>query len=203
MAVGTPGDGRAGRLPLLATAIVLAAVVLMIGLGIWQLRRADWKDGVLRDMAAAAHQPAVAYPSPPTPDTLPLFRRSAVTCLSVADWRATSGRSRDGEPGWIHIASCRTGAEGPGAQVVVGWSRDDANPAWSGGVVNGTIAPDSRSLIRLVADDAPAGLRPAAPPTIDSIPNNHRAYAVQWFAFAGIAIIVYAVALRTRGRRSA
>jgi surfeit locus 1 family protein len=202
MADGTPDTGRTGRPPLLATIIVLAAVVTMIGLGVWQLRRAEWKDGVLRELAAAAHQPAVAYPAPPVADALPLFRRSAVTCLSVAGWRATSGRNRAGESGWIHVASCRTGAEGPGAQVVVGWSRDDANPAWAGGRVTGTIAPDSRSLIRLVADDAPAGLMPAAPPNIDSIPNNHRAYAVQWFAFAAIALVVYVVALRSRARRS-
>jgi surfeit locus 1 family protein len=30
------------------------------------------------------------------------------------------------------------------------------------------------------------------------IPNNHRSYAVQWFAFALIALIIYGLAVRKR-----
>jgi cytochrome oxidase assembly protein ShyY1 len=36
--------------------------------------------------------------------------------------------------------------------------------------------------MRLVAASAPPGLEPSAPPSLDQIPNNHRSYAVQWFA---------------------
>jgi cytochrome oxidase assembly protein ShyY1 len=43
-----------------------------------------------------------------------------------------------------------------------------------------------------------AGLEPSAPPSVESIPNNHRAYAVQWFLFAAIAVLVYGLALRGR-----
>jgi cytochrome oxidase assembly protein ShyY1 len=56
--------------------------------------------------------------------------------------------------------------------------------------------------MRLVAATAPAGLEASAPPAIDEIPNNHRAYAVQWFAFAGIALLIYGLALKQRGRRA-
>ena len=35
------------RIPIFATIVVAAAVATMFGLGIWQLRRADWKEGLL------------------------------------------------------------------------------------------------------------------------------------------------------------
>ena len=51
--------------------------------------------------------------------------------------------------------------------------------------------------MRLVADRAPAGLEPlnAAEPR-PPIPNNHLFYAIQWFFFAAVAVLIYALALR-------
>ena len=34
------------------------------------------------------------------------------------------------------------------------------------------------------------------------IPNNHRMYAVQWFAFAAIALLIYGLALRKRWKEA-
>jgi cytochrome oxidase assembly protein ShyY1 len=39
-------------------------------------------------------------------------------------------------------------------------------------------------------------LEPSAPPSIEQIPNNHRSYAIQWFLFALIAVVIYLLALR-------
>jgi surfeit locus 1 family protein len=69
---------------------------------------------------------------------------------------------------------------------------------WKGGPVSGVIAPDRRMGMRLVADGAAPGLQPSALPSPQSIPNNHLFYAVQWFAFAAIALIIYGLALRKR-----
>jgi cytochrome oxidase assembly protein ShyY1 len=33
------------------------------------------------------------------------------------------------------------------------------------------------------------------------MPNNHLAYAVQWFLFAAIALIIYIIAVRRRLQR--
>jgi cytochrome oxidase assembly protein ShyY1 len=52
----------------------------------------------------------------------------------------------------------------------------------------------------LVADQPASGLQPSAPPSIADIPNNHMAYAVQWFLFAATALVVYGIALRRRLR---
>ncbi|MDB5690572.1 MAG: hypothetical protein JWL91_2448, partial [Sphingomonas bacterium] len=105
-------------LPIVATIIVAAAVLTMIGLGIWQLRRAAWKDGLVAQYAAARILPPTAFPSVPTDAESLLFRRAGGFCLQVTGWRASAGRNRAGEAGWRHVAACRTGGgEGPGMQV--------------------------------------------------------------------------------------
>ena len=50
----------------------------------------------------------------------------------------------------------------------------------------------------LVADAPPPGLTANAPPDLSAVPNNHLAYGVQWFLFAGIAATIYGLALRRR-----
>jgi cytochrome oxidase assembly protein ShyY1 len=187
------------RLPIFVTILVLAAVATMAGLGIWQLQRAEWKNGLLATYAEASDLPAISYPAVPTEEDAPYFRRSTVNCLEVVSWRSTSGRNADGQSGWAHIAQCRTaGAEGPGAQVVAGWSGRPDNPQWDGGIVDGIIAPDSQHIIRLVASEPVAGLQKSQPPALEDVPNNHLSYAVQWFLFAGIALLIYGIALYGR-----
>ena len=188
------------RLPIVPTMIVLAAVTLMIGLGIWQLRRAQWKDGLLERYAEAQKLQPIAWPTVPLRDAqLPLFRYATGVCLRPVSTRAQAGENRAGEPGYVQIVDCMTGAEGPGMSVELGWSKNpNAKFRWGGGPVSGIIAPDKRNRIRLVAASAPPGLEPSAPPSLASIPNNHRSYAVQWFSFAAIALTIYILAVRKR-----
>ena len=62
------------RLPLVPTIIVAAAAALMIGLGIWQLQRARWKDALIAQYAAAQKLPPMAWPTAQLrEDQLPLF----------------------------------------------------------------------------------------------------------------------------------
>jgi surfeit locus 1 family protein len=193
------------RLPLVPTIVVAAAVALMIGLGVWQLQRARWKEGLLSRYAQADKLPPISWPTVPVKrDTLPLFRHATGMCVKPIGQRAVVGENRSGEPGYAHIIDCATGAEGPGMSVEVGWSKNpNAKVNWPGGLVSGVIAPDRRMGMRLVAASAPPGLEPSAPPTLASIPNNHRFYALQWFAFAAIALVIYGLALRKRWREEA
>jgi hypothetical protein len=132
-------------------------------------------------------------------DQLPLFRHATGVCLHPVTSHATAGENRAGEPGYVQIVRCTTGAEGPGMSVEVGWSKNpNARVNWAGGPVSGVIAPDQSSGMRLVAASAPPGLEPSAPPSLESIPNNHRSYALQWFSFAAIALLIYGLALRRR-----
>ena len=190
------------RLPVLPTVLVAAAVAVMIGLGVWQLKRAQWKEGLLERYATAGNQPAMAWPvMAPSEAQLPLFRRAAGHCLKPEVAKAVAGQNRSGESGYVFLIDCATGAEGPGMRVQLGWSKNPkARFAWAGGPVTGVIAPDGQTRMRLVADRAPPGLEPSARPSLSSISNNHRLYAIQWFAFAAIALVIYALAGRGKSR---
>jgi cytochrome oxidase assembly protein ShyY1 len=190
------------RLPILATVIVAVAIALMIGLGAWQLKRATWKEGLFRRYAAAEKLPPIAFPTvPQRDDQLPLFRHATGVCLRVAGQRAIAGENRAGNPGYVHIVDCVTGAEGPGMGVEVGWSQDpNARVNWSGGPVSGIIVPDRRLRIRLVAASSPPGLEPSRTPDVASVspitPAGHRGYAATWFSLAAVALVIYGLAVR-------
>ncbi len=201
------------RIPLFASIIVMCAVVVMIGLGIWQLQRRGEKEAMLALASANPAKPTVSFPQmPPVPPEL-LFRRSSLHCLNVVGWQTEAGRAADGSVGYRYIAQCSTGAEGPGALVALGVARrPDLKPDWSGGQVQGWISeePDHRTFLSrfaasamplrpmLIAERAPEGLKPVAPPSVADVPNNHFAYAIQWFFFAAVAVIIYVLALRRR-----
>ena len=188
------------RLPVIPTIIVVAAEALMIWLGFYELQRAKWKEGLLARYAAAQTMPPITWPTVPLhKQDLPLFRHATAVCLRPVATRAIAGENKEGETGYVQIVDCATGAEGPGMSVEVGWSKNpNAKVNWAGGPVSGIIAPDRRTGMRLVAASAPPGLEPSAPPSLASIPNNHRSYAIQWFSFAIIALIIYGLAVRKR-----
>jgi len=192
------------RLPVLPTIVVLGAVAVLIALGVWQLRRATWKQGLLARYAAAEKAPPIAFPTEPLrDDQLPLFRHATGVCLRVVGRRAIGGENQAGEPGYVQIVDCATGAEGPGMSVEVGWSKDpNAKVNWAGGPVSGIIVPDRHSRMRLVAAGAPPGLEPSKTPDVSTAspvtPAGHRGYAATWFALAVIALVIYALAVRKK-----
>ena len=188
------------RLPILPTLVVLAAVTAMIALGVWQLRRADQKDALIAQYQHAEKLPPIAWPTEPLrAEQLPLFRHATGMCLRPTGQRAVAGENRAGDPGYAHIVDCSTGASGSSMSVEVGWSKNpNAQVNWTGGPISGIIAPDRRFGMRLVAASAPLGLEPSASPSVQSISNNHRSYAVQWFSFAAIALVIYGFAARKR-----
>jgi cytochrome oxidase assembly protein ShyY1 len=190
------------KLPLIPTILVGLAVAVMIGLGFWQLDRRGEKEALLATYRSAEGKPPLGWPAVPPKEPLPLFRHATGNCLQVVGFRTAAGQNLKGEPGYLIIADCRTGAEGPGLSVELGWSKNpNAGRAYSGGLVSGVIAPDRISRMRLVAATPGAGLAASAPPSPDIIPNNHLSYAVQWFLFAGIAVLIYYLALRQRWKK--
>ncbi len=192
------------RLPLLPTLVVAAAVLALVFLGTWQLRRAGEKQALLARYARAEKLPPITWPTTPLDDArLPLFRHATGICLRTVGKRAIAGENAAGETGYAHIVDCSTGAEGPGMSVVVGWSKDpNAKVKWSGGLVSGIIVPDRQTRMRLVASTAPPGLEASRVPDVASVspvtPTGHRGYAATWFALAIVALAIYALALRKR-----
>lgn len=182
------------RVPILPTLLVLAAIALMVRLGFWQLDRLHHKNAMLANYAAARSMSADApFPQGRAETAQLLYRHARVTCAEVTGVTAIAGRSLAGESGLAHVAHCRLAGGGTG-DVVLGWSRKPAPPVWRGGEVGGVIAPGPR----LIADPPLAGLQASAAPDPSEIPNNHLAYAVQWFLFAATALVIYALALRKR-----
>lgn len=197
------------RVPILATLMVALAVAAMIGLGMWQLQRATWKQGLIDRYAHAESLPPIIWPSvPPKSGALPLFRYATGFCSQVIGRRSGAGENRSGEIGYAQIRDCATGAGGQRMSVEIGWSKNpNAATSWSGGPVSGIIVPDRRSGMRLVAASGAPGLQPSKVPSVETVssvtPAGHKGYAATWFAFALIALIIYGLALRRRNRDGA
>jgi surfeit locus 1 family protein len=188
------------RIPIVSTIVVIAAAALMVRLGVWQLHRMEWKKGLIAQYEAA-QKGAAEVPWPSSPDQLQaaLFLRSRVDYIQVTGIDALAGQSDRGQPGWAHIAHCRL-PDGAAADVALGWSDGPANPPWKGGEVTGWVSSGVGGA-RLVAAPPQAGLVQLArssPP--DPTPMGHLFYAIQWFTFAALALIIYPLALRRRWR---
>jgi surfeit locus 1 family protein len=196
------------RIPLLPTLFVLAAAAAMIALGVWQLQRAQWKERLLADYAAAAAMPPLdldpVLARPPEPMPPLAFRRVLVTCSAeriAPDLRA--GRSEAGQGGYSYFIPCRPGANGLAGRLRVnaGWSAmpDDTLRLSMTGIVAGRLGADEpdRPLTVTSATAAPP-LAPSAAASLETISNNHLVYAFQWFFFAAAALVIYAIALRRR-----
>ena len=201
------------KLAVIPTLVVALAVAAMIALGFWQLDRRTQKESAIAQLATNIARPPIAFPVSGTGDAA-LFRRSSLDCAQVTGVSRESGRAANGVRGWRVIATCRTAAGGTDYPVQLGVARSpDDSLDWKGGPVNGYISyePNHRALIRgafdrspkrlmLVVATPPAGLAANPGPDLSAVPNNHLAYAVQWFLFAGIALVIYLLAVRRRGR---
>lgn len=189
------------RIPIVSTIVVLAAVATMVGLGVWQLHRKEWKEALIaRYQAAETMNSDVPWPSSPAEYEGALYRHARVDCAEVTGMAAIAGRSADGQAGWAHVAHCDL-LGGGRADIALGWSNDPTQPRWRGGEVGGFVAGSAKA-VRLVAAPPQAGLTQLALPDPRNLPNNHLSYAVQWFLFALTALVIYALALRKRWRGS-
>ncbi|GAA0275202.1 hypothetical protein GCM10009127_14750 [Alteraurantiacibacter aestuarii] len=201
------------KIPIIPTIIVLAAVATMIALGFWQLGRLDEKEALIARYQAQIADDEVVLGNFGDPDAL--FRRASFYCDQGRDASSISGRNARGVAGWAHIVTCTTGSPDTGSQagapsasavlpeevdLVLGWSRDPELAEWTQGQVEGIVARGGERGWRIVADPPLEGLEPNATPDPADLPNNHLAYAGQWFFFALTALVIYILALRRRWR---
>jgi surfeit locus 1 family protein len=188
------------RVPIVATAVVIAAVATMIALGVWQLHRLAWKEALLARYAHTETMTVpVAWPRNAAAADAALFRHSRLDCRRVLGRDAMAGRNLAGIAGWAQSAHCELDG-GAQANVALGWTKAPVIQPWSGGAIEGIVAPGEGHSVRLIASQPPAGLQPLARPDPRDIPNNHLAYAIQWFLFAGVAAVIYGIALWKRMR---
>jgi len=172
----------------------------MVALGFWQLDRANQKNELLQRYATAGSMSSeVAWPADGADIEDTLFRRATLNCETVNLFDARAGTSLRGAKGWAHYASCSIAGSDAVATVALGWSREIMTPQWDGGIVSGIVAPGPR----LVVTEAVAGLEPLSAPDPADVPNNHLAYAGQWFFFALTALLIFGLAIRKRNKERA
>lgn len=129
------------KFPVVSTVVVALCIAIMIGLGVWQIERMRWKEGVLAHVAAL--QGAAAVPAAPA---IALnsdvdFRRVEIDCpgLAAAPYLELFG-VHDGNPGVRLISACPVDA-GPYKTVLVDRGFVDAEVSARPPVDAGSVAP--------------------------------------------------------------
>ncbi len=194
------------RIPIIPTIIVVAAAALMVALGFWQLGRLEEKEALIARYAANQQLPTVQLTDLRDADAA-LFRNVAISCPRPFKWESVAGRNSDDRPGYVHRFVCQQESMPPGNEGgtprelygVIGWSAYPRQVDWDGGDLEGVLAPLGDNF-KLIAAVPQAGLEAVARPDPNDLPNNHLAYAGQWFFFALTALVIYILALRKRWR---
>jgi surfeit locus 1 family protein len=182
------------RIPILPTLFVAAAIAVMIGLGVWQLQRSAWKTALIRNLEASS-----------------ATRRMTFACTIDAKPEVRAGRNMAQATGYRYLVPCRRStSDGDQVEFVegkldIGWStRPNLLPhVRQSGVFTGSYEAGEagRNQILVLEKPVPPLERSALPKAAD-LPNNHMAYALQWFFFAAAAAVIYVLALRRRRRTS-
>jgi hypothetical protein len=188
------------RLPLIPSLLVAAAVAVMIGLGIWQLQRAQWKERLVANALDPARRPALDFDADP-PRPLPPGSPSRITCTPVGAPAPRAGQNLRGQTGYRYLLGCRAAPSQLIVTVDIGWSPNPAlKPALGARTSFTGTAHEEAGLPVLTAREAVAPLQPSKPTSSEDLPNNHLLYALQWFFFAAAAVVIYLVALNKRQR---
>ena len=200
------------RVPIIPTIIVIAAAAVMVTLGVWQLGRMDEKEALIAQYEANENLPVLrAFEAFPTgADSInvshlddSLFRTVEIACANPRDWKGVAGRNANDQAGYVHMFACDEAVSDDDSGTVlfatIGWSRSPQRPEWNGGTVTGILSTAGNDF-EVVVSEPRASLEPLAKPDPSDLPNNHLAYAGQWFFFALTALVIYFLALRRRRR---
>ena len=204
----------------------LAGLALLVGLGIWQVQRLAWKEGVLAEIEARISAAPVGLPETATAADryLPVQARGEIGAEALrvlvsrkqagAGYRLISVLETDGrrvllDRGFIPVAR-EVPAPPEGKITLTGnlhWP-DDRTAATPENDVAGNIwfARDIAQMagvlgtepLLIVARQVSPPEQGVTPLPVDTgdIPNDHLEYAVTWFSFALIWAVIVAVLIR-------
>jgi surfeit locus 1 family protein len=200
------------RLPLLPTLVVLLLAAGLAGLGVWQLQRAQWKAGLIASLEAASALPELG-PQDFHEAMLGLksvqYRRASHVCRPgrVKPYDLKGGASRSGEGGFLVLVSCRPNDRPPDIVIVAGWTRAadamaksyEVDTYFEGLVIERPYGEArDRPQFMLIPTSAIPELEPARLPSARDLPDNHLAYAGQWFGLSLTLLVIYGLWLRRR-----
>ncbi|WP_448579757.1 SURF1 family protein [Thermaurantiacus sp.] len=191
-------------MPLVPTVMTAAALPILVGLGVWQLQRAQWKAGVLAELAENSRKPVARIVPGDDPERFQFRRVLLELGCDPPPPAVVAGRNSLGQSGYAILVNCKWGDPanyGEGHLLLnIGWGSRPDSWKTTGSWPPETIHRVEGVLVRrdgfpewvLVASAATPPLVPSAPPSVDTISNNHRGYAIQWFSFAAILAAIYA-----------
>jgi surfeit locus 1 family protein len=198
------------------TAMTLIMLPLLIMLGQWQLERMDWKTNLLTQLEANPKLPVLMISNSSRLTPADEFRKVSISCAADSKSAVFSeGMRTDGKTQGSYI-SCRL----PGGPIVMIDAETEQLPApdnKNAYTVSGTLRQwQAPSWQRKMAGNLPASIalfarKNVSPfyvngqgvlPRAEDIANNHFAYAVQWFAFAGVLLVIYGIYARRIWRES-
>ncbi len=180
--------------------LVMEAV--LISLGVWQLQRKDWKEELLAMRARNAALPALPLSSDTQISATMEYRRVKFACAFTAAGQYLV----EGFDEAKNIASRRYVKCVSPLNIVVdlGWIAPDARMQSEPAMM---VAGRLRFWPEQSSAQALGGIQPVGPKNFaapvapfyvqqgDALPqpppNNHFAYAIQWFIFAGVLCVIF------------
>ena len=199
----------------------LVMLVVLLGLGFWQLQRREWKADLLARIDSAERLPAVPMPASPEP-----FAKVSVQGRLRTDLQALYGAEVRGDTLGAHLIMPLERVNADPVLVDLGWVPNSAtHPKPGPAVVEGFIRPAEHPGLFAATDDlrgrrfytlnpeaigtalgvklAPFTLVAIGPPGMPdpsrALPrpaNDHFGYALTWFSFAAILAIIFALHAR-------
>jgi surfeit locus 1 family protein len=188
------------------TLMALPAFLVLIGLGVWQLERLHWKEGLIAAREIAITASPVAVPRSAAAASSLEFHRVSATGEFLNDREFFLGASdANGNTGYHVITPLRLD---DGALLLVdrGWivpdNRCDINYWFWLDIPAMAHCGGLDRVLPFTVDAGPApnpGGYPRGGVTRIALPNDHLQYAITWFALAiGLAVIYV---LYHRGRK--
>ena len=203
-------------LPVWPTLMTLVGVCTMIGFGIWQLQRREWKHDLIARLEAAQTLPPVTpgeFFKAMIGEGSVQYRRAVVACRPgrVHPYDVRGGQSASGQSGFLVLVACGVKrGKGPDLVVVAGFTdRPTTGPLvvdteFDGIVIERPYGTEAgRPFFMLIPRTAVPPLRPSLIPTPADLPDSHLNYAFQWFSFAATLAVIYTVFMLRRRREVA
>jgi len=189
MVRGATNLRRGVLIPSIAAAMAFA---VLLSLGLWQLDRKAWKEGLIATLEQRLSAPPVVFPAPATWSWLRGGVLVMVNRGFVPNGKQDTATRSDGEvAGPINMVGVLRWPEPPGVFTPAGdptrniwFSRDSSAIAAAKGV---NVAP---FYLELESPDPPGGL-PRVGRLHPTLPNNHFGYALTWLGLACVLVGVY------------
>lgn len=232
------------KLPIIPTIFTIFALILLLTLGSWQVKRLLWKNSVIAEISERVAMPPVDLPDGRIDIEKLKYRRIIITGHFLNDKEIhlfTGAKEMRGKPGYNIITPLEIGS---GRVIIVdrGWvpASMKERDARKDTIINGDVSiigmlhagehkamftPDNdieknlwfwidipaiasftgkaldNVYVRALVEDGNERTLPIAGEAMVKVRNDHLSYAVTWYSFAIILLVIYTLYIRGLGVR--